>query len=346
VTNRERIACALRGGRPDKIPLTAYEWMWGEENQETVEHLIERGLGPTRHRETCHRKIEGITYEEQPFDRDAHHWVRTLMKTPVGTLENLRMDGWTQEYFVKEPKDYKVLEWIARNTELVADYDAFCEEEERFGDQGIMAVSAHRTPIQEIMVEKVGLENFCYHLADEVQQLYACHEAMVQVCRREYEIIAAGPGEFVKLWENFTAETFGPDRFREFHMPVYRAAAELMHAAGKRLMAHTDGLLGRVAHLMPETGLDILESLTPPSEGDVEPEQWRELWPDMVFWSNVPVSWYGEPPEKFADMLRNFLSRIGSCHGLVFEISEDLPRNWPESIAVALDVLDETATGG
>jgi len=344
MTNRERVACALRGGRPDKVPFTAYEWMWGEQHADTVKRLIERGLSPTRHRDTCHRKVEGVSYEEQKFDRDGHAWVRTTMKTPAGSLEHLRMDGWTQEYFVKEPRDYRVIEWIARNTELSAAYDGFDEEQVKLGDQGVLIVSASRTPIQELMVERAGIQNFCYHLADEVEELYACHEAMVDLCLRQYEIIAKGPGEFVKLWENFTDDAFGPERFLRFHAPVYRRGAELMHAAGKRIMAHTDGTLRRVAHLMPQTGLDALESLTPPEEGDVPPERWGKLWPDMVFWSNVPVSWYGFPPKKFAARLRDLMGRIGRTHGLLLEISEDLPRNWPESIPVALDVLDETAS--
>jgi hypothetical protein len=343
MTNRERVACALRGQKPDRVPFTAYEWMWGKENTDVLKRLVEGGFALTRHYETCHRRVEGVTYEEQKFERDGHNWVRTIMKTPVGTLDHLRMDGWTQEYFVKQPADYKVFEWIARNTQLVADYDGFRAEEEKLGEQGLLVVSAHRTPIQEIMVEKVGIQRFCCDLADEVEEMLACHEAMVEVCFREYEIIAKGPGEFVKLWENFTDEAFGPERFLRFHMPVYRKAADLMHAAGKRIMAHTDGWLSRVAYLIPQTGLDALESLTPPSEGDVPPEQWVRLWPNLAYWTNVPVSWYGEPPKKLANRVRDLIRRIGRTSGLALEISEDLPRNWQESVPVVLDVLEETA---
>lgn len=339
MTNRERVRRALRGEKVDRVPLTAYEWMW--EDWGEIEHLAHRGLTPTRHVETCRRLTPEVAFEEETFRRDGRDWQREFMRTPAGTLQKLSMEGWTQQYWVREPADYEVIEWMVRHCELEEDHAAFLREQEAMGDRGIVVVSAHRSPIQEIMVDLVGLETFCYHLADEVEELYSCHAAMMERTERELEIIAAGPGEFVKLWENFTAETFGAERFEQFHLPVYRRAAELFGPEGKRLMAHTDGELARVQHLLPESGLDILESLTPPSEGDVAPEQWREVWPEMVFWCNVPVSWYGEAPEDFAGRLRGLLEGVGDTRGLLLEISEDLPRNWPESLPVALEVLEE-----
>jgi hypothetical protein len=291
--------------------------------------------------ETCRRLTPEVVFEEETFRRDGHNWQRQFMRTPAGTLQKLSMEGWTQQYWVKEPADYEVIEWVVRHTELEENYAAFLGEQERMGDDGIVVVSAHRSPIQELMVDLAGLETFCYHLADEVEELYSCHEAMMERTERELEIIAGGPGQFVKLWENFSAEMFGADRFEQFHLPVYRRAAELFGPEGKRLIAHMDGELARVEHLLPGSGLDILESLTPPSEGDVPPEKWREVWPEMVFWSNVPLSWYGEAPEDFAARLRGFLEAIGGRRGLVLEISEDRPPNWPESVPVALEVLEE-----
>lgn len=339
MTNRERIVKALRGGTPDRVPLTAYEWMW--DDLEDIDHLIERGLSPTRHVETCQRSMPDVAFEEETYQEDGHQWRREYMRTPAGTLEKLSMDGWTQQYWVKEPSDYEVIEWAVRHSELDPNYAAFLREQEAMGDRGIVVVSAHRSPIQELMVDMVGLETFCYHLADEVEELFSCYDAMRERTEQELRIIADGPGEFVKLWENFTSEMFGPDRFRQFHLPVYERAAELFEPEGKRLMAHFDGLLARVQHLLPGSGVDILESITPPSEGDVPPDRWREIWPEMVFWCNVPVSWYGLSVPAFREKLEALLEDIGSTRGLLLEISEDLPRNWPESLPVVLEVLEE-----
>ena len=64
-----------------------------------------------------------------------------------------------------------------------------------------------------------------------------------------------------------------------------------------------------------------------------------------MIWSNIPVSWYLDPPDKFAGRLRDLLSKVGSTRGLLLEISEDLPANWTESIPVALRTLEEWGSG-
>lgn len=339
MTNRQRIVCALRGETPDRVPFTAYGWMWGD--RPTIAKLVERGLGLTHHYATYARRCPEASFEEETFDRDGHQWRRRVMKTPVGELEELYMGGWRQEFFVKKPEDYRVLEYVARHTVQEPDYEGFVEAEQQVGERGVAIVSAARSPIQDILVDHVGFENFCYHLADDVQELYSCYEALAERFVEMCQIIADGPGEFVKVWENFTAEAFGAERFKELHMPLYRRCSEILHGAGKRWMAHMDGRLARVQDLLPESGLDALESLTPPSEGDVPPERWRQVWPGLVLWVNVPVSWYGQPGDGLASRLRDLLERVDSRKGLLLEVSEDLPGNWAESIPVVLETLEQ-----
>jgi len=347
MTNRERILCALRGGTPDRVPFTTYEWMFSADDPE-LRPLVERGLGLTRHVNTCNRRTPEVRWEETTFSRDGRTWRRRVMKTPIGDLEELYIENWRQEFFIKKPADYKVLEFVARHTIQEPDYEGFRAQEEALGERGVMIVNGYRSPIQEIWVENVGLANFCCHLADGVEELHRCYEALSERLLETCRIIAAGPGEFVKLWENFTAEPFGAERFARFHAPIYRKCCDILHASGKRVMAHTDGRLARVRAELNATPLDALESLTPPSEGDVPPQEWRTAWPDKALWVNVPVSWYSDPPAKFAARLHDLLDRVGSPRGLLLEISEDLPANWRQSIPVVLQVLEERAasTGG
>ena len=69
----------------------------------------------------------------------------------------------------------------------------------------------------------------------------------------------------------------------------------------------------------------------------------RETFPGKVFWANINVSYYDLPKDilkkKIYD-LRNSASPDG--HNLIFEISEELPVNWRESISVVLKALKES----
>ena len=63
---------------------------------------------------------------------------------PAGSVQELYMDGWRQEFFIKEPRDYAVFEWSARHTEVAAAYNGFAPTVEDLGGDGIVCVSASR----------------------------------------------------------------------------------------------------------------------------------------------------------------------------------------------------------
>jgi hypothetical protein len=67
-------------------------------------------------------------------------------------------------------------------------------------------------------------------------------------------------------------------------------------------------------------------------------DECRAAWPDKVFWGNINVGLFGLPPERLAEEVVAKRERAGK-RGVAFEISEDLPANWPESIPVVLEAL-------
>ena len=74
--------------------------------------------------------------------------------------------------------------------------------------------------------------------------------------------------------------------------------------------------------------------------------QARAAWPEKLLWSNINVSTWELPPER---LRREILQRVadGSDGGarLAFEISEDLPANWEQSVPVVLEALREIRAG-
>ena len=69
----------------------------------------------------------------------------------------------------------------------------------------------------------------------------------------------------------------------------------------------------------------------------------RAAWPDKLFWSNINVACYNLPPEQLTALV---LDRVeeASPDGkrLAFEVSEQYPANWKESMLVVLEALRET----
>ena len=59
-----------------------------------------------------------------------------------------------------------------------------------------------------------------------------------------------------------------------------------------------------------------------------------------VFWANINVDLYYEDEQVLRQAVVDKRQRAGK-KALAFEISEDLPTNWPQSIPVVLDTLRE-----
>jgi len=60
-------------------------------------------------------------------------------------------------------------------------------------------------------------------------------------------------------------------------------------------------------------------------------DECRQAWPDKVFWANINLGQYALPEERLREAVISRRERAGK-QGLAFEISEDVPENWHESI--------------
>ncbi|MEI6972003.1 MAG: hypothetical protein WCL44_10860 [bacterium] len=338
MTPRDNLIAALDGRRPERIPYTI--------NQEFVtgdpawERLFESGLCPIPYVHTVREEMTGVERVVEPVRWQGQHARRVILRTPMGDISQIEVNGWVQEYYLKSPADYRAMAHIVRNTRLTLDPAGFEAAERQVGDRGLALVGVGRSPMQTILVDFAGLEAFSYHMADGFPELFELAEALEAQLLERCRLTAAGPGRFISLLENFTAESWGAARFRQYHLPVYAKLLPIFAAAGKRVFPHCDGQLDCVAEALAGTEFAGIESLTEPPEGDMTLMRARGAFRDKVFWANINVGVYALPMEEFRRWVRERVQAAApdGC-GLVFEISEDLPANWREAIPVALEVL-------
>jgi hypothetical protein len=341
MTSHERLTTVLDGHTPDRTPLSIYSWMMGDwKTNDDWMRLIDSGLGVCHHCGTVGRIEHGVedSYEEK-VDGDTTYGI-ARKKTPVGTLRKVNRNGWHHEDWIKTPGDYKIRQWIVENTELTTNYSAVAEAEALVGDQGIAIVTGSRTPAMAINIDWAGTEQFCMDVAMEVPELFDLFEAEKKAFLEETRLIAAGPGRFVKWFENLTISMLGHRRYGELLVSVYDEAVPILEAAGKRVMVHYDGQLGVIADQIASAPFHMIESLTEPPEGDMMYDQCRAAWPDKVFWANINLELYARPADELRAAVISKRQRAGK-QALAFEISEDLPSNWLDVIPVVLDAVEE-----
>lgn len=341
---RQRLEAFWSGERPDRIPFTIYQNEWRHTADDPAwQAMFENGLGVTYHVPSFHSHATGVEYDVDSYEEGGKNIRRRTVRTPVGEMYEIHADGWRQKFFLETAQDYEVMTYVARHAEIAPAYDQFLETEERIAPYGVALAATGRTPMQTILVDYVGLENFSFHLYDLEAEMMALYEALLERYRRVVEVVAGGPGHFVSVLENFTAETLGPKRYEQFLLPVYKELFPILQGEGKIIGTHYDGKIASCRDLVARAPIDLIESLTPPPEGDMTLAECRAVWPDKLFWSNLNVACYELPPDELRALV---LGRVGQAAAdgkrLAFEVSEQFPENWKTSIPVVLDALRET----
>ena len=350
MTTRENLIAALNGDTPDRTPLSIYEWFFTHPKYEFDEwrSLFDQGLGLGLHCSTValveHGVKDAVAYK---IEGDRGYTIRRK-ETPVGTLQSVtvnsvsapRLIEWNYEYWIKEPRDYKIRQWIVEHTEVIPQYDEFDRAEERAGALGITVVGGGRTPTMSIQVDYAGDQRFALDVALEVEEFFELYEAERKLFLEMNRAIADGPGRFVKWNENVTISMLGPKRYAGLLTPVYNEAVPVLETAGKRVMVHYDGELKAIADQMAHAPFHIVESLTEPPEGNMTLDECRAAWPDKSFWANINVGLYSLPQDELCEAMIAMRERAGK-KALAFEVSEDVPENWQESMPVVLQALQE-----
>lgn len=199
--------------------------------------------------------------------------------TPVGQLTEghtyvEKANTWyLTEHPVKGSEDIKILTFIYENMEITPNIASFVQDATDLGDRGlyIPVIGADmKTSFQGLVEHWIGTEELTYMLFDEPAAVENCLFAMRRRALETVEISLEAPAEAYIFWEDSSTTNISPDFFHKYTAPEISRWAEKIHVAGKLLVHHA---CGHLKALLPEialTGVDVIESISPPPTGNVE----------------------------------------------------------------------------
>jgi len=348
MTPHENLEAFWAGERPERIPFAIGGAISAHRAKDPdMVAFFERGLVPTYGVGTFSSSTEGVERTVDTYEEDGQTVRRTTLKTPLGEISaaawhnpDSAIQWWTQKPWLVTAEDYRVRTWIVENAVISPAYDNYRKLAEQVAPYGLVFPSIGRSPFQSILWDGAGLEHFAYHLVDLEEEVLTLYDALCVRFREIVRTVAEGPGRFVNGAENFSADAMGPVRYARFLLPVYRECIPMLHQAGKVIGTHYDGKLSAVKHLITESPIDIIESVTEPPEGDMTLAECRDAWPDKGLWANINVSHFDLTPDQLRDHIRQRVSEVApDGRRLAFEISEDFPVNWRRGIPAVLEAL-------
>jgi hypothetical protein len=291
MTGRERVLASLHGQECDQLcwsPLLDNYFtssLPAQGFQRTDWQGAYRLVGADiieRHTPTI-QAVEDDTVQRK-YSVDGDREVESI-ETPVGSLTIERgTNAWEAEHVTRFPvhtvADIHTWEYIVEHTRQVEDYAAFVEHDRRIGADGIATTSSPMTPLMQFMENLGGIQDTYYLLADHPDEMQACLDLMRAKNRETFQLIAQGPEEVVITYEDTSSTILSPAVYRKFCAPVLNEYAEICHAAGKLYLTHMCGKLSAFNPQLKAGLQDGIESVCPPTTGDIWAYEARAAWGD------------------------------------------------------------------
>lgn len=327
---RKRVEIALRGGCGPEVPFTAYDNHLPRCGAERV--LRNMGMCSVVRMPVFKIKRPDVRVRQEVFFEGEKKLVRTHYSTPEGNLSTLEEPAphttWHLEKMFKSPDDYKAIRFLLSNERYEPDYGPFALARERYGGDGIFRAGLGPEPMQALISGNIfSTENFCLEWMDNRDEVLSLYEINVRNRREIYPVVARSPALHANYGGNVVPEIVGADNFRDYYIPHYNEAAEIMHEHGKLIGSHFDANCGKFSDMIAKSMLDYIEAFTPSPDSDMTLKEARRAWKGKAIWLNFPSSVHLGSEEKVENTALKLVDEAGSPDGLIMGITEDVPED-------------------
>jgi hypothetical protein len=229
-----------------------------------------------------------VTTQETDGIRDITYRVGSRALRAVWTV-GPDGDWWQTEYPVKTAEDLALAVEIAAARRYVIYATGLDEWRAAVGDEGIVALELPMQPYSDLLHVFVGWGEGLMLMAGEgkahVAAIVAGLERKVTALAAE---IAALPGDLLLAADNLDGQYVSPRGFKEFMASGYAATAAAAKSAGKPLVVHVGGPAKRLAPLLCQAGVDGVEGIAGPPQGDATLAEARQAaGPEFTLWGGV-----------------------------------------------------------
>lgn len=343
---RDRLQRAL-AGKPVDVPVyVVYDAFVDNNKNIGWKKFFDLGLGRLNHARILEWETPNLEIIESNAFVDGQEKKRVRWITDIGELTESYVNGWQQEYFIKESYDYKIMQRALTGVKFKGTNKYFDKAEEQLGDKGITVGQLgrfdlpgyNRTPFQVVQIDFVGLERFSIDIMMQVSELMELMELMNEQFLNIFRCVIKTKAEHIKLWENLSLETMGPVLYRNYLVPLYKKIFEIIDGTDKKLHVHYDGQLAGIANDIKDLPFYGIDSLTPPPEGNMVISEARKFWPDKFLWMHPSLSWFLLSEKELVFKVKEMVKQAQGKR-FCLEISEDVPPDYQTKITSVLEAL-------
>ena len=295
MTRRTRLLNAIRGKETDRIPWSPFLAYYWESLPAKIQqngqltYLLEMGADPLLRGfyQLFHTSINNCNIIQKQTGSKKYE----ILETKAGSLtKEYTFSEKAQTWFltkhpVKTKEDFKVLQYITENTVVSENIKAFEEDNKALGENGLHLplLGIHgKTAFQSLVEHWCGTIDLIYALCDFPEAVEECLAVMQEKDLESVQISVKSSADGFIFWEDSSTTNISPALFSKYTAPEISQWGNLIHKHDKLLIHHACGHLKDLLPLMAKTGIDMVESISPPPTGNIEIKDAALLLPDHI----------------------------------------------------------------
>ena len=245
----------------------------------------------------CGQKSKGqvesyITDTDEPTFKNNH----IVFHTPKGDLHGIERistigePSYTAEYMIKEPEDIdKLLSMAYEPFEF--NTDEFYIRQKQIGDRGVVMVNLDHAGYA--LQRLIGSETMAYFSIDCRDKLDCAIEVFSSRIRDFVRSVTSAGVKAPFQWvgpELFIPPLLSPNDFTDFVYRYDKPLCDDIHNAGGYVWVHCHGKVANFIEQYISMGVDILNPLEPPKNGDIDMETIIGKYSNRIGWEgNIEI---------------------------------------------------------
>lgn len=331
----ERVMTAFAHKEADRVPITEFgvnELVWREFGVNSLYEFQKKADYDLINVRIKYRAIEddGLHYTDE--------W-------GVGFKRNKEATGHAVAHPIKTPDDIGKL--VLPSTDDPYHFAHLEQAVQEF--KGKKAISFSTRAMFLWAVELCGMDNFLMMMFTEPEFV---EEMLDKIVDNQIELARNA----LKLGADFIVDTddyafnsgplFSPDMFEDMIVPRLTKFTDAVHAAGGKLIKHTDGNVNKILPHIVSCGVDAYHSIDPMAHMDLE--NVKKLYGDKItLFGNVDCGnllSFGTT-EDVRQAVRNCIKVAGKGGGYIMASSNTIPASAkPENLQMMIDATREFGT--
>jgi hypothetical protein len=284
----------INGHKPDRIPL--FELI---RNDAVIEHYTGKTLTPENGQELIYATFPQAVDATRPALKTPNH--ESEVRLPDGRRQVIqRWTIWTEHVTYPSAEAYrdaKLAAPVERNwtddddASIARHLEHHRDIQSHLGDDFFLFYGGPSLGLMGMFGE-VGLEQFCYYIADFPELVDHMLERNAQSSIRWIEHLPPDHGiEAVFAGDDIAFKggpLFSPAWFAEHYMPRMKRVVEAYHRRGIKVNFHSDGNLMPIMDGLVDAGIDILNPIETAAGMDIA--EMHRRYPHLVFSGGIDVS--------------------------------------------------------